>query len=83
MVDCVYVNVENRSTFTFTPDASYIVSILLTSVTLSNYTGRYAKTFLAQHTVQILEQHCNHSKQHRKNDATLVTLKIVVANRLV
>ena len=62
MVDCVYVNVENRSTFTFTRDASYIVSILLTSVTLSNYTGRDAKTFLAQHTVQILEQHCNHSK---------------------
>ena len=32
MVDCVYVNVENRSTFTFTRDASYIASILFTSV---------------------------------------------------
>ena len=39
--------------------------------------------FLAQHSIAMLEQCCNHSKQYRNNVATLCYAMIVVTNRLV
>ena len=41
------------------------------------------RRFLAQHSVAMLEQCCNYSKQCRNNVQRYVALKIVVANRLV
>ena len=41
------------------------------------------RRFLAQHSVAMLEQCCNHSKQYRNNIATLFLLKMGVANRLL
>ena len=41
------------------------------------------RRFWAQHSVAMLEQCCNHSKQCRNNVATLCYAMIVVANRLV
>ena len=39
------------------------------------YKGRFATTILAQHSVAMLEQCCNHSKQCRNNVATLCCAK--------
>ena len=41
----------------------------------SYYTRRFATTILAQHSVVVLEQCCNHSKQFRNNVATLSRAK--------
>ena len=40
------------------------------------------RRFLAQHSVAMLEQYRNNSKQRRNNVEHCVALKIVVANRL-
>ena len=46
------------------------------TIGLSDVTGNDSqRRFLAQKNVAILEQHCNHSKQCRNNDATLCCAK--------
>ena len=46
------------------------------TIGLSDVTGNDSqRQFLAQKNVAILEQHCNHSKQCRNNDATLCCAK--------
>ena len=41
------------------------------------------RRFLAQHSVEMLKQCCNHSKERRNNVAVHVALKIVLVNRSV
>ena len=54
---------------------------------MATQTLREKKQFLAQHSVAILEQCCNYSKQCRNNVASMlqlcVALKIVVADLFV
>ena len=54
---------------------------------MATQTFREKKQFLAQHSVAMLEQCCNYSKQCRNNVASMlqrcVALKIVVADLLV
>ena len=54
---------------------------------MATQTFREKKQFLAQHSVAMLEQCCNYSKQCRTNVASMlqrcVALKIVVADLLV
>ena len=41
------------------------------------------RRFLVQHSVEMLEQCCNHSKERRNKVAVHVALKIVLVNRSV
>ena len=58
--------------------------MLVTLGTKGGVTGDDSqRRFLLQHSVAMLEQCCNHSKQCRYNVATLCYAMIVVSNRLV
>ena len=49
---------------------------VISSLTYGDVTRDYRqRQFLAQHSVAVLEQRCNHSKQYRNNVATLCCAK--------